>query len=270
VYKLLVVDDEYNIRDGIANALPWDSIGVQVIGTAGCGRDALKLADSLKPDIVITDVKMDNMDGLSMSRVLRQNNPDLGMIFLSGYDEPQYIRQSMELRAFAYLLKPVRGKDLLNTAQRLISELDKRRQLTDRVHKLEVELDEARGHTPDGHTELSPHSRHTAQLIQKADGFMRQNLHRYDFSLDTVAEYLNLNPSYFSRVYKQETKTGFAEALTLMRMNEAKQMLLSSNKKITEIANACGYLNANYFCSVFKKHYGSSPTDYRYKTAVMS
>jgi two-component system response regulator YesN len=143
MYRVMIVDDEYNIRDGIEHALPWGSIGAQVVGTARDGAEALASMEALGPDIVITDVRMDRMDGLTLGEQMLKHWPEVKLIYISGYDDPGYIRKSLNLRAFAYLLKPIRGKELLETTLHLIEQIQEERAARDKIAWMEAEL--ARG-----------------------------------------------------------------------------------------------------------------------------
>ncbi|MDR1060620.1 MAG: response regulator [Clostridiales bacterium] len=140
MYKIMIVDDEYNARDGLENVIDWGRIGAKVVGSAADGEDALAKIPRLAPDIVITDVKMDRMDGLEMTQRIGELYPRIKTIVLSGYDEPEYIRKSLGLKVFAYLLKPVRGKEILETARGLIEQLERENSLLRRVELMEEEF----------------------------------------------------------------------------------------------------------------------------------
>ena len=145
MYRLMIVDDEYNIRNGIQEAIPWESIGVEVVGCAVDGVDALEKIPVLKPDIVVTDVKMDRMDGLTLIDEATTLYPFVKFIVLSGYDDSEFIRRSLELKVFSYLLKPVGAERLLEVTQQQIAELDKENRLRTKINALETEFNRNRG-----------------------------------------------------------------------------------------------------------------------------
>jgi len=107
MYRLLIVDDEFNIRDGLANSVPWKDIGVEVVGTASDGREALELAGRVNPDIVISDISMAGMNGLEFIGSLLEIQNHVRFIILSGYSEFDYAIRAIELHVDSYLLKPV-------------------------------------------------------------------------------------------------------------------------------------------------------------------
>ncbi len=142
MYKLMVVDDEYNIRSGICTAIPWEQYGIEVVGEAIDGIDALEKFDKLQPDIVITDIYMDNMDGLKLAEALTRKNPDVKIIILSGYDEFEYAKKSIDLKVFSYILKPVLPNELISIVKKLTSEMDQEKEIRLRMDYLEKELEE--------------------------------------------------------------------------------------------------------------------------------
>lgn len=121
--KLMVVDDEPVIREGIVNAVDWDALGIEVVGTAGNGRDGMARALTGKPDIVITDIRMPIVDGLHFARELKEKLPKVRVVFLTGYSEFEYAREAVRIGAADYLLKPVNTEDLTRLAGRLANEV---------------------------------------------------------------------------------------------------------------------------------------------------
>ncbi|MEN6316684.1 MAG: response regulator transcription factor [Clostridiaceae bacterium] len=112
--KLLLVDDEQPILDGLKVLVDWGRLGVEIAGTANNGQEALDKALELRPDLVITDVRMPVMGGLQLIRKLRECLPETKCIILSGYQEFEYAQEAMKYGAAGYLIKPVDEKDLEN------------------------------------------------------------------------------------------------------------------------------------------------------------
>ena len=150
MYKLLVVDDEFNSRDGLANTISWESIDVAVVGMAADGVEALKKIALLTPDIVITDVNMDNMNGLDLAEVIKQEYPLIKVIVVSGYDEFDYVRRALELRIHSYILKPVRSRELLEVVRNVIGEIEAARRLKARIDSLETVIERNRALLTEG------------------------------------------------------------------------------------------------------------------------
>ena len=106
MYGMIVVDDKEDIVRGIEKLGNWREIGVEIIGTASNGLEALKLVKKFKPKIIITDIKMPVMDGLQLTQKAIEFDETVKIILLSGYGEFMYAQQAMRLGAKEYLLKP--------------------------------------------------------------------------------------------------------------------------------------------------------------------
>lgn len=106
VYKVLLVDDEADVREGLVQEIDWEACGFTVVGTAENGKEAMELADRLELDVVITDISMPFKDGMQLSEWLRDHYPLIKIVILTGYDEFDYARQAIRLSVDEYLLKP--------------------------------------------------------------------------------------------------------------------------------------------------------------------
>ena len=126
-YRVLLVDDEEEIRSGISRKIDWASLGFSLVGEAGNGEEALELAERLRPDVVLTDIKMPFMDGLELCRRLRLILPGARLVVFSGFDDFEYARQAMSLGVSEYILKPINAPELIQVLEKLRQELDRRR-----------------------------------------------------------------------------------------------------------------------------------------------
>lgn len=123
-YTVILVDDEEEVRQAIINKLDWEAIGFQVIGAADNGEDALELAERLRPDVVMTDIKMPFMDGLTLSNKLKQISKDIKIIVFSGFDEFEYAQEAIKLEVEEYILKPINAAKLKAVFDRIKEKLD--------------------------------------------------------------------------------------------------------------------------------------------------
>ena len=105
--KVFLVEDESVIREGFRDKIPWGQYGFELVGEAGDGEMALPMIRKLKPDLLITDIKMPFMDGLSLSEIVKEELPKARIIIISGYDDFEYARQAIKIGIDQYLLKPV-------------------------------------------------------------------------------------------------------------------------------------------------------------------
>ena len=138
MFRLLVVDDEVWIRERISQMIDWNLIQVEVIGEAADGEEALKKTRELKPDIVLTDIRMPCIDGLEFTKALKDEQLKSKVIILSGYSDFEYAQSAIKLGAFDYILKPVNDEELLNTVKRctlLVEKEEKRDSLLQDLQK---------------------------------------------------------------------------------------------------------------------------------------
>lgn len=112
MYSVFLVEDEILIRDGIKNLISWNEFGFIFAGEAADGELAWPLIQKLKPDIVITDIKMPFMDGLALSKLIKKELPQTTIIIVSGYDDFAYAKEAISIGVSQYLLKPL-SKDQL-------------------------------------------------------------------------------------------------------------------------------------------------------------
>ena len=126
-YRVLLVDDEEEIREGIRVKIDWAGLGFELAGSAANGMDALELAEQLRPDVVLTDIKMPYMDGLELCRRLKPLLPASKLVMFSGFDEFEYARQAVGMSVSEYILKPINAPELSSVLTRLRGQLDHER-----------------------------------------------------------------------------------------------------------------------------------------------
>lgn len=128
LYKLIIVDDEAAIRNGIANSMPWKEIGFQVIGLCRNGQEALDLIEKNPPDVVLSDIRMPKMDGTELMQILSKNYPEIKIVILSGYNDFEYLNLSIKNKVAEYLLKPTDPEEIKKVFERISGELDVERE----------------------------------------------------------------------------------------------------------------------------------------------
>lgn len=124
MYRVLLVDDEEDVREGLVVEVDWEALDLRIVGLAENGREALEMAERVEPDIVITDISMPFMDGLELARRLRERNPLVKLVILTGYDEFDYARQAVSLSVDEYLLKPFSAAHLTELLTRLRAQME--------------------------------------------------------------------------------------------------------------------------------------------------
>jgi len=124
-YKLLIVDDEKTILEGLKTVVDWNELGYEIIGEAGNGVEALSfIRNNGCPDVVLADIRMPLMDGLELMKCAREEGYNFHFIILSGYDHFEYVQKAIELGADNYILKPTKLDELINKFKALKDKMD--------------------------------------------------------------------------------------------------------------------------------------------------
>lgn len=109
---VIVADDETELREAVCSMIPWKEIGFRLVGSAGNGLDALQLVEQLQPDLLLTDIRMPYISGVSLAQQVRELRPLTQIAFLSGYDDFAYAQKAIEYNVISYLLKPIGMREL--------------------------------------------------------------------------------------------------------------------------------------------------------------
>ncbi|WP_373232582.1 response regulator [Cohnella sp.] len=137
MYKLILVDDEADVREGVLSEIDWEANGFQVSDVAENGREALEMVERSAPDVVVTDIRMPFMDGLQLSERLRQSYPGIKIIILTGFDEFEYARKAIHLNIEEFVLKPFSAGDLLSALGKVKNRLDTEMSERENVYSLQ-------------------------------------------------------------------------------------------------------------------------------------
>lgn len=124
VYKLLLADDESDIRKGLMEVVDFEKYGFTVVGQAENGLEALRICEEQEPDLIVSDIRMPLMDGLTMLSEAQKALPTVRSIILSGYDEFEFARQAVSLHCLGYLLKPISSAEFVEALADAKSKLD--------------------------------------------------------------------------------------------------------------------------------------------------
>ena len=124
LYRIMLVDDEEEVRKAMIRKMDWEGLGFTVVGDAENGQDALEKLEQLEPDVVMTDIRMPYMDGLALTAYIREKYPSVRVLIFSGYDDFEYAQQAIKLNVTEYILKPVNGQELAEILNRIRVSLD--------------------------------------------------------------------------------------------------------------------------------------------------
>ena len=128
MYKVFLAEDEIVVREGIRKSILWDKTSFTLAGEAPDGEIALSMIQDIKPDILITDIRMPFMDGLALSRIVKKALPWIKIIILSGHDEFEYAREAISIGVEEYLLKPVSSQEMLGTLEKVAKRIDEEKE----------------------------------------------------------------------------------------------------------------------------------------------
>ncbi len=141
-YKAFLVEDEIVTREGIRDNVKWKDHGFEFCGEATDGDMALPILQIVKPDVLITDIKMPFMDGLQLSKIVRERMPWIKIIILSGHDEFEYAQEAIKLGVTEYLLKPVTVRDVHKVLEQVAALLDQERMEKEHLRKMQEQIEE--------------------------------------------------------------------------------------------------------------------------------
>ncbi|SFM24468.1 two-component system, response regulator YesN [Gracilibacillus orientalis] len=186
--KVFLVDDEAVIRRGIAQKIDWEDEGLIYCGDASDGEMALPLIEKHQPDIVITDIKMPFMDGLTLSRILKEKMPHVKIVILSGHDEFEYARQAIRIQVEEYCLKPVSSQDLISilrkvkskmkTTMKVFTSIETKAELYEQLCKGSLSTEEITHQAKNLQVDLMA-SYYTVLVIEKKEETIKQKLTSY-------------------------------------------------------------------------------------------
>lgn len=147
--KVFLVEDEIVMREGIKKNIQWEKEGFEFVGDASDGELAYPLIQKTKPDILITDIRMPFMDGLELSRLVKQELPDIKIMILSGYDEFEYAKEAIKIGITDYLVKPISGAKLLEAVKKVAQVIEEEKEQKEFLQTFEKEREENARHFPD-------------------------------------------------------------------------------------------------------------------------
>ena len=229
--KILVAEDEPKSREAMVSRLRGILGETALIETAADGNEAISKAVQVRPQVIFMDIEMPVKNGLEAAAVIKRQQPDVHVIFLTAYDRFDYAVGALRSGAEEYLLKPATETDLRETLQKFF--------------------------------DVSPKAAPEESPFQTALNVWIRQHYTEDVSLEAAAESMGMSPFYFSRQVKTATGRTFLEYLTAYRIERAKKRLQSTEMPVSEVGRSVGYPDSNYFAKVFKRATGCTPSVYR-------
>lgn len=231
---VLLADDEAIALKMLQKLVKWEELGLTLEGTARSGDELLELMEKIRPDIVVTDIMMPGKTGLEIIRVAREKGLQAHFLITSAYADFSYAQTAIRLGVRDYLEKPIDGAELNSTLRKIVSELSG---------------------PAAGKEDVSA-------VVRSVKNYIESH-YAEKITLESVAGEVFVSPNYLSGLFKKELGTGFSDYLTEVRLRKAKDLLADVKLSVEEVSLRSGYKDPRYFCSVFHRRTGMSPSEYR-------
>lgn len=245
MYKVVLIDDEPIILEGMSRGMDWSKWNCKVVGTAGSGREGLEMIEKENPHIIFTDISMANMDGLTMLASIRSQHENMQVAILTGYRDFDYAQKAISLGVKRFLLKPSKMDELEEAMDAMVGQLK--------------ELPEETNAEEEKETFDSPSNNF---IVKNALTYIEQH-YREKLKLSDVADHTYVSQWHLSKLLNRQTGQSFSDILNKVRIEKAKELLRNPSLRIGDIAEEVGFLDMAHFSRVFKKVEGISANEYR-------
>lgn len=244
---VLLVDDERWVRTALKWTIKNLKLPLEVVQECQNGLEALDWLKQNEVDLVLTDVRMPIMDGMTFVKELRAIKEEQDVIVISVHDEFQFVQQALRSGVADYLLKPIEEDELRISLEKWLI-----------MRKEEVEKDKE---------DLPVNEQVSSSTIEEVLNYIKKTPLN-EVTLQAAAEKVHVNPSYLSQLFKQQLNQKFVDYLTEQRIKESKRLLQTTTLRMAEIAERVGYSDLAYFSNNFKKIIGCSPSEFRKTRAL--
>ena len=251
MFKVAIIDDEPIIVEGLSKTIDWGKWDAKVVGFAYDGIEGLELIRNEKPDILISDISMPNMDGLTMIAAVKSEFPLMQIAILTGYRYFDYAKEAISLGVTRFLLKPSKHDEIEEAITAM----------TDKLRQFGQFSTETTAENPEDDNEILENPA-SSFIVNNALKYIKDN-YREKLKLVDVADHIYVSQWHLSKLLNKHTGKNFSEILNGIRIEKAKELLKDPAYRIVDIAEAVGFLDLAHFSRVFKKTCGISANDYR-------
>lgn len=262
MYTVVIVDDSALFRREIILTTPWEKLNCTVVGFAEDGKPGMDIVLDHKPDIVITDIKMIQMDGIEMIKKLKQLGCKSRFIVVSAYSEFDYAVQALKMQADDYLLKPISDLSLQSSIMKSIEKINNERVLNNESfgdENIEIFYSKYKS------LKNKILDNDANNYIVNGCLYIENNYQRSDLTMSNISDHLGISDSYLVKLFRTELGVTFLEYLTYVRLNYSLQKLSLITSTIYQVSEDVGYTDYRYFTRVFKKEFKMNPSDYKNK-----
>lgn len=249
MYRVLIVDDETTIREQLPVAFEWAQYGFEVVATAANGEIAIEKTLETHPDLILLDIRMPVMDGLSFLKWLHHSpERDTQVLILTGYSEFDYAITAMRYGARGYLNKPLDEDEIAEYLTEIAGEL------ADKNAGSEKGRETGDGETAE--TEILP------ELAENAKRYIDEH-YAEAITVNSIASTLYVTPAHLGQVFRKAMNTTIRQYLKTVRINRAKELLEQTSLHVYEIAHRVGFAESKYLVVCFEDETGVSPAAWR-------
>ena len=292
MYKVVIIDDEPIIVEGLVKSIHWEQFSCKVVGTAYTGEMGLKLITAASPDIIFSDIRMPRMDGLTMVSGIKSQFPHAQITILTGFRDFDYAQKAIHLGVNRFLLKPSKMSEIQEALASMVHNLEEYgtlyKEKTNEPHETDTEKNELQGsqkELTEGEQELADKkaglsvqsqeakteqeeilydSAASSFIVKQAMAYISQN-YTQKLRLADVADEVYVSQWHLSKLLNRFLGQSFSEILNGARIERAKELLKDPSLRIGDIAEEVGFLDMAHFSRVFKKIVGISANEYRNK-----
>lgn len=258
MYKVMIVDDEPIIVEGLSRSIAWDKWNCKIVATAHDGLEGKKAIEAYKPDIVFMDISMPEMNGLAMIAAIKSQFPNLQVCVLTGFRDFEYAREAIRLGVTRFLLKPSNMDELEEAIGAMCTNLQKKGITGEEPDEVPGDDEESLSQSEDGKKE----SASSSFIVKNALAYIEEN-YTQKLTLGEVAEKTYVSQWHLSKLLNRHTGQSFSDILNHVRIEHAKELLKDPSLRIGDISEQVGFLDLAHFSRVFKKQEGVSANEYR-------
>ncbi|MDL2257701.1 response regulator [Eubacteriales bacterium OttesenSCG-928-K08] len=261
MYSVVIIEDSTLLRQGMILTFDWHGLSCEVVGDADNGLDGLSIIRELKPDIVITDIRMPAVDGLEMIEKLREEGSKAFFILISAYNEFEFAQRAIRFGVTEFLVKPFANADLVRALECAATQVEEQRRLEDlhdRVERMEQDKLTAFG------SYVPEEGGIKAKYVQMAVTYIEEN-YAQNIGVSQVADFLSMSEGHLSKVFKEVCGCTVGDYIIKHRVAEACRRLVRVGARVNEVAQEVGYNDQRYFSVVFKRTMGMTPHEFRSK-----
>lgn len=257
---LLIVNDIAIEAKTMAGDIPWEEYGIDEVYTAFSANGARSVITAHKIDILLSDIEMPDENGLSLIHWIQENDYDIDCVLLTCHADFEYAREGLSLGCQDYITLPAKYEDIAASVQKVC--------LRRQQHQNEKRLQDygknwIASHADAAQEEAAETMRYAPDKIaDKCADYILEHISDSNLSVADVANHMYLNAIYLNRVFKKEKGTNISQWIIKERMELASTLLLTTDQPAVNIAYQVGYNNYPYFSTVFKKYFGTTPSQY--------